>query len=67
MVAMLSCRKKQVSSLTDLSEVIDFNVVLESFRLNGVTPPGISRFDCPGFHRPVFCFDDRPGIVLCWF
>ncbi|KAH7670295.1 DNA oxidative demethylase protein [Dioscorea alata] len=57
-------RKKQVSSRTDLSEVIDFHAVLESFRLNGVTPPGISRFDCPGFHCPVFCFDDRPGFYF---
>ncbi|KAF6148482.1 hypothetical protein GIB67_038837 [Kingdonia uniflora] len=45
----------------DLSEVVDFKSILESYNNNGETPPGIvavqSKLD-----RPIFCFEDRPGV-----
>ncbi|XP_077212217.1 oxidoreductase, 2OG-Fe(II) oxygenase family protein isoform X2 [Tasmannia lanceolata] len=47
----------------DLSEVFDFKSILESFKHEGKIPPGIFRLDCD-FHRPVFCFQDRPGFYF---
>lgn len=60
-----SSRKKQSHiKETDLSDVFDFSAVLEQLERSGETPAGIFRFDCPGFHRPVFCFNDRPGFYF---
>lgn len=54
-------RKKQIRAV-DLSDVHDFRSVLETFEQESRTPPGILELRC-GFHRPVFCFQDRPGTV----
>ncbi|KAJ6846023.1 alpha-ketoglutarate-dependent dioxygenase alkB isoform X2 [Iris pallida] len=59
-----SRKKKQSHRETDLSDVVDFRAVLESFERCGETPARISRLDCPGFHVPVFCFKDRPGFYF---
>ncbi|XP_073117316.1 DNA N(6)-methyladenine demethylase ALKBH1A isoform X2 [Elaeis guineensis] len=57
-------KKKLTHSPTDLSDVVDFQSILESFERSGDTPPGVYRFQCPGFNRPVFCFADRPGFYF---
>ncbi|KAF8399960.1 hypothetical protein HHK36_015832 [Tetracentron sinense] len=57
-----SKRQKQPRPV-DLSEVVDFKLVLESFHQNGETPPGIFKLQCD-FNRPVFCFEDRPGFYF---
>nr|CAD1836615.1 unnamed protein product [Ananas comosus var. bracteatus] len=49
---------------TDLSDVVDFKAVLESFASGRDLPTGILRFDCDGFDRPVFCIEDRPGFFF---
>ncbi|KAG9445963.1 hypothetical protein H6P81_012091 [Aristolochia fimbriata] len=54
-------RKKAVE--TDLSDVYDFKLILESFERSGETPPGIFKFECD-FCRPVFCFEGRPGFYF---
>ncbi|KAK1271065.1 Alpha-ketoglutarate-dependent dioxygenase alkB [Acorus gramineus] len=48
---------------TDLSNVVDFDLVLKAFNGGGETPPGVFRVQC-GFGRPVFCFEDRPGFYF---
>ena len=58
---LCGCRKQPVVNRTDLSDVIDFLAVLESFERDGGTPEGIYRFVCPGFALPIFCLKDRPG------
>ncbi|KAF7124960.1 hypothetical protein RHSIM_Rhsim12G0100100 [Rhododendron simsii] len=52
-------RKKQ-SRPIDLSEVIDFKVIQDSFNRNSEIPPGVIvlRWD---FDRPVFCLENCPG------
>lgn len=57
-------RKKQTHRNEDLSDVIDFHSVLESFEHGGAIPPGIFKHECWGFNRPVFCFDERPGFYF---
>ncbi|XP_065009736.1 alpha-ketoglutarate-dependent dioxygenase alkB-like isoform X1 [Musa acuminata AAA Group] len=57
-------RKQPVVNRTDLSDVIDFLAVLESFERDGGTPEGIYRFECPGFALPIFCLKDRPGFYF---
>ncbi|XP_020080743.1 alpha-ketoglutarate-dependent dioxygenase alkB-like isoform X1 [Ananas comosus] len=49
---------------TDLSDVVDFKAVLDGFAGGRDLPPGILRFDCDGFDRPVFCIEDRPGFFF---
>ncbi|XP_072961497.1 DNA N(6)-methyladenine demethylase ALKBH1A [Typha angustifolia] len=57
-------RKKNGIKPTDLSDVVDFRAVLDSFERGEGLPPGIVEFDCPGFDLPVFCFKDRPGFFF---
>ncbi|OVA09538.1 Oxoglutarate/iron-dependent dioxygenase [Macleaya cordata] len=57
-----SKRQNQIKQV-DLSEVVDFKSVLESFNQNGETPPGIFKLQSD-FDRPVFCFEDRPGFYF---
>ncbi|KAJ0717743.1 putative alkylated DNA repair protein AlkB [Helianthus annuus] len=56
-----SSKKKKQPRPVDLSEVIDFKAVSESFDRNGDLRAGVSKLECP-FDRPVFCLDDCPGM-----
>ncbi|KAL0921352.1 hypothetical protein M5K25_008416 [Dendrobium thyrsiflorum] len=56
--------KNQAHRKADLSGVIDFHSVLESFKQCGATPAGIFKYECRGFNRPVFCFEERPGFYF---
>ncbi|KAI3733345.1 hypothetical protein L6452_12788 [Arctium lappa] len=57
-----SKRKKQPRPV-DLSEVIDFKSISESFATNSDLPSGVSKFECH-FDRPVFCLDDCSGFYF---
>ncbi|XP_059656664.1 alpha-ketoglutarate-dependent dioxygenase alkB [Cornus florida] len=57
-----SKRKKQPRPV-DLSEVIDFKSVLDSFNRNNELPPGISVLQ-RDFNQPVFCLENRPGFYF---
>ncbi|XP_068666165.1 DNA N(6)-methyladenine demethylase ALKBH1A [Aristolochia californica] len=59
----VSKKSRQKAVETDLSEVFDFKLILESFNQCGETPPGIFKLKCD-FCRPVFCFEDRPGFYF---
>lgn len=61
----ISLRKKRPKEV-DLSEVLDFNSVLESYSQNGDLLPGIIALQCD-FDRPVFCLERRPGIGFFHF
>ncbi|KAI7752754.1 hypothetical protein M8C21_026836 [Ambrosia artemisiifolia] len=58
-----SSKKKKQPRPVDLSEVIDFRSILESFDRNGDLPAGVSKIEYP-FDRPVFCLDDCPGFYF---
>lgn len=53
-------RKKQPKQV-DLSDVLDFKSVLDSYNQNAQLPPGIIALQC-GFSSPVFCLENYPGI-----
>ena len=53
-------RKKQLKQV-DLSEVVDFKAILQSFNQSGEVPPGTFALQCD-FDRPVFCIENRPGM-----
>ncbi|KAL8142456.1 hypothetical protein V2J09_015488 [Rumex salicifolius] len=57
-------KKKKQARAVDLSEVIDFRSILNSFDQTGETPPGIYKFHRDGFDRPVFCLAKRPGFYF---
>ncbi|XP_043705651.1 alpha-ketoglutarate-dependent dioxygenase alkB isoform X1 [Telopea speciosissima] len=57
-----SKREKQPKQV-DLSEVIDFKSVLDSFNQNGLKPPGIIKLQSD-FNYPVFCLENRPGFYF---
>ncbi|MFS7958986.1 putative DNA oxidative demethylase, DNA-(apurinic or apyrimidinic site) lyase [Helianthus anomalus] len=58
-----SSKKKKQPRPVDLSEVIDFKAISESFDRNGDLRAGVSKLECP-FDRPVFCLDDCPGFYF---
>lgn len=58
-----SSKKKKQPKPVDLSEVIDFGLVLDSFNRNGELPPGVFLFPCD-FDRPIFCLENRPGFYF---
>ncbi|KAI3817447.1 hypothetical protein L1987_11238 [Smallanthus sonchifolius] len=58
-----SSKKKKQPRPVDLSEVIDFKSISESFARNGDLPTGVSKLDYH-FDRPVFCLDDCPGFYF---
>ncbi|ONK58479.1 uncharacterized protein A4U43_C09F13470 [Asparagus officinalis] len=62
--ARRSNRKKSSIKEVDLSDVFDFRAILEAYERGGEIPDGVFRFECSGFHRRVFCFDDRPGFYF---
>ncbi|KAI3976052.1 hypothetical protein MKX01_016735, partial [Papaver californicum] len=49
----------KVKQEEDLSQVVDFKFVLETYKETGETPPGISKLQSD-FIRPLFCLEDRP-------
>ncbi|GAV90825.1 2OG-FeII_Oxy_2 domain-containing protein [Cephalotus follicularis] len=57
-----SSKKKKQSVTVDLTEVVDFKSILDSYNHNGQLPHGIS-LRC-GFDYTVFCFDSRPGFYF---
>ncbi|KAB1225822.1 Alpha-ketoglutarate-dependent dioxygenase alkB [Morella rubra] len=58
-----SSKKKKRPKEVDLSEVLDFKSVLESYSQNGDLSPGIIALQCD-FDRPVFCLERRPGFYF---
>ncbi|GFZ21138.1 oxidoreductase, 2OG-Fe(II) oxygenase family protein [Actinidia rufa] len=58
-----SSKKKKQPRPVDLSEVIDFKSILDSFNRNGEIPPESFLFPCD-FDRPVFCLESRPGFYF---
>lgn len=58
-----SSKKKKQPRPVDLSEVIDFKSISESFTRNGDLPIGVSKLECH-FDRPVFCLDNCPGFYF---
>ncbi|KAI3977236.1 hypothetical protein MKX01_035966 [Papaver californicum] len=56
-------RKNQVKQEEDLSQVVDFKVILETYKETGETPPGVFKLQSD-FIRPVFCLEDRPGFYF---
>ncbi|GFY99974.1 oxidoreductase, 2OG-Fe(II) oxygenase family protein [Actinidia rufa] len=58
-----SSKKKKQPRPVDLSEVIDFESILDSFNRNGELPPETFLSPCD-FDRPVFCLKSRPGFYF---
>ncbi|KAI3730824.1 hypothetical protein L1987_62002 [Smallanthus sonchifolius] len=58
-----SSKKKKQPRPVDLSEVIDFKSILESFARDGDLPTGVSKLDYH-FDGPLFCLDDWPGFYF---
>ncbi|KAH7867149.1 hypothetical protein Vadar_029475 [Vaccinium darrowii] len=58
-----SSKKKKQPRPVDLSEVIDFGLILDSFNRNGELPSGVFLFPCD-FDRPIFCLENRPGFYF---
>ncbi|PSS13679.1 Alpha-ketoglutarate-dependent dioxygenase [Actinidia chinensis var. chinensis] len=58
-----SSKKKKQPRPVDLSEVIDFKSILDSFNRNGELPPETFLSPCD-FDRPVFCLESRPGFYF---
>ncbi|XP_071690892.1 DNA N(6)-methyladenine demethylase ALKBH1A [Rutidosis leptorrhynchoides] len=58
-----SSKKKKLPIPVDLSEVIDFKSILESYASDGELPIGVSKLEC-NFDRPVFCLVDCPGFYF---
>ncbi|KAK6930810.1 Alpha-ketoglutarate-dependent dioxygenase AlkB-like [Dillenia turbinata] len=58
-----SSKKKKQPRKVDLSEVLDFNSILESFNQTGETPSGIFPLQCD-IGLPVFCLKNRPGFYF---
>ncbi|KAK9063531.1 hypothetical protein SSX86_017401 [Deinandra increscens subsp. villosa] len=58
-----SSKKKKQPRAVDLSEVIDFKSISESFAVNGDLPAGVSKLE-RNFDRPVFCLDNCPGFYF---
>ncbi|KDP26806.1 hypothetical protein JCGZ_17964 [Jatropha curcas] len=58
-----SSKKKKRPKQVDLSEVLDFKSILDSYNQNGELSYGILAVHC-GFDRPVFCLESRPGFYF---
>lgn len=58
-----SSKKKKQPRAVDLSEVIDFKSVLDTFNTAGDLPPGIFVVERE-FDYPVFCLESRPGFYF---
>ncbi|XP_065873071.1 alpha-ketoglutarate-dependent dioxygenase alkB isoform X2 [Euphorbia lathyris] len=58
-----SSKKKKRPKHVDLSEVLDFKLILDSYNQTGDLPAGIAAFQF-GFDRPVFSLETRPGFYF---
>ncbi|OMO88152.1 Oxoglutarate/iron-dependent dioxygenase [Corchorus olitorius] len=58
-----SSKKKKLPKQVDLSEVLDFKSISESYNQTGDLPPGIVAVNC-GFDRPVFGLENHPGFYF---
>ncbi|KAM2348350.1 hypothetical protein ACFX1X_012006 [Malus domestica] len=58
-----SSKKKPKPKPVDLSQVLDFKSILESYNQKAVLPPGIVPVQC-GFDGPVFSIENRPGFYF---
>ncbi|KAA8528970.1 hypothetical protein F0562_033542 [Nyssa sinensis] len=58
-----SSKKKKQPKPVDLSEVVDFKSILDSFNRSSDLPPGIVALRCD-FDQPVFCLENRPGFYF---
>lgn len=56
-------KKKKHPRPVDLSEVIDFKAILESYDENGELPAGVFTLQS-NIDRPVFCLESRPGFYF---
>ncbi|KAI3515974.1 hypothetical protein L1887_14881 [Cichorium endivia] len=56
-------KKKKQPRPVDLSEVIDFKSISESFTINDDLPAGVSKLE-RHFDKPVFCLDNCPGFYF---
>lgn len=54
--------RKKLPKQVDLSEVIDFKSILESYKQDGALPLGVNATKCD-LDGPVFCLENRPGIA----
>lgn len=59
-----SSRKKKRPKPVDLSEVVDFKSILDSFRRTGETPDGVHVKLGDNFDFPVFSLDNHPGFYF---
>ncbi|KAL2484446.1 Alpha-ketoglutarate-dependent dioxygenase alkB [Abeliophyllum distichum] len=58
-----NAKKKKIPRPVDLSEVIDFRSILESFKRSGDLPDGVFELKCD-FNLPVFGLVSRPGFYF---
>ncbi|KHG09938.1 hypothetical protein F383_14429 [Gossypium arboreum] len=58
-----STKKKKQPKQVDLSEVLDFKSISESFNQNVELPPGVVHVNC-GFDRPIFGLENSPGFYF---
>lgn len=58
-----SSKKKKLPKQVDLSEVIDFKSILESYKQDGALPLGVNATKCD-LDGPVFCLENRPGFYF---
>lgn len=57
-------KKKKQPRPVDLTHVLDFESILQSFNASGQVPPGVSLAAAPQFHLPVFNLDKHPGFYF---
>nr|GEY24693.1 hypothetical protein [Tanacetum cinerariifolium] len=55
-------KKKKLPRPVDLSDVIDFKAISESFYRNEELPAGVYKAQCRFFDKPVFSLDNCPGM-----
>ncbi|PPS10522.1 hypothetical protein GOBAR_AA10105 [Gossypium barbadense] len=58
-----STKKKKQPKQVDLSEVLDFKSISESFNQDVELPPGVVHVNC-GFDRPIFGLENSPGFYF---
>ncbi|CAL1354986.1 unnamed protein product [Linum trigynum] len=59
-----SSKKKKKPKQVDLSQVLDFNSILNSHNQNDELPPGIAAVRCGFDDLPVFRLETRPGFYF---
>lgn len=59
-----NARKKKQPRPVDLSKVVDFKSILDTYNHTGKTSDGVQVKFGGGFDGPVFCLDNRPGFYF---